>query len=188
MHDLFRRLKALRHRHKMTLDQLAQRSNLTKSYLSKVERGMSEPSISTVLKLAKAFNVDVSDLIGSPDNEDSGVSVVRVGERTPLDRADNKNGYRYEALARRRVYRIMNPFIVYPPHVGDGAHDVFPHSGEEFMLILKGSVLIAVGEQSYELGEGDTVYFDSTLPHRLYSTSESEAEVLVVASDVSLGT
>lgn len=186
MYDLSRRLKALRYSRKITLDQLARRSNLTKSYLSKVERGVSEPSISTVLKLAKAYNVDISDLIGSRQDgdEDDEVSVVRVAERTPLARANNRNGYRYEALAGRRMLRAMNPFIVFPPHVGEGTHDVFPHSGEEFMLILKGSVAITVSNRSYQLEEGDTIYFESTLPHRLFSTSELVAEVLVVASDV----
>ncbi|CAM5192513.1 Transcriptional regulator with XRE-family HTH domain OS=Castellaniella defragrans OX=75697 GN=HNR28_001592 PE=4 SV=1 [Castellaniella defragrans] len=182
MHEFPQRLRLLRRRHRLTLEQLAQRSNLTRSYLSKLERGVSEPSISTVLKLAGAYGVDVSELIGAANTDEGNVSVVRVAERMPLDRASNVSGYRYEALAGRRLACSMNPFIVYPPQAGEGTPAVFPHDGEEFMFVLKGAVSITIQGKAYALEEGDTIYFDSTLPHRVLSVGGGEAQVLVVAT------
>src|SRR5690606_10268771 len=92
MQNLPYRLKALRRQQRLSLDQLAQRSGLTKSYLSKLERGVSEPSISTVLKLAEAYDIGISELIGVGEENGDNVSVVRRHERTPIDRPDRDAG------------------------------------------------------------------------------------------------
>lgn len=182
MQNLSYRLKALRRQRRLSLDQLAQLSGLTKSYLSKLERGMSEPSISTVLKLAQAYGIGISELVGSGEENADHVSVVRFNERTPIDRPDRDAGYRYEAVAGKRLIKAMSPFIVHPPREDQAAPDSFPHSGEEFMFVLKGSVLITVGGREFALDAGDSIYFDSELPHKLRTTGAVEAEVLVVAT------
>ncbi|TEA78830.1 helix-turn-helix domain-containing protein [Allopusillimonas ginsengisoli] len=182
MQNLPYRLKALRRQQRLSLDQLAQRSGLTKSYLSKLERGVSEPSISTVLKLAEAYGIGISELMGIGEEGGDSVSVVRRHERTPLDRPDRDASYRYEAVAGKRLVKSMNPFIIHPPRENQAAPDSFPHSGEEFMLVLKGSVSITVGGRTFDLETGDSIYFDSELPHKLRTISPDDAEVLVVAT------
>ncbi|WP_370459864.1 helix-turn-helix domain-containing protein [Pusillimonas sp. ANT_WB101] len=183
MEDLPHRLRALRRQHNLSLEKLGEQTGLTKSYLSKLERGLSEPSISTVLKLADAYGIGVSRLIGSSeDGEDDSVSVVRQAEREPLTRHGNEDGYRYEAIAGKRLLKAMDPFIVHPPRKNAARPVAFPHRGEEFMFILKGSVHFTVGSKSFDLSAGDSVYFDSELPHQLHTTSKENAEVLVVAS------
>jgi transcriptional regulator with XRE-family HTH domain len=182
MQNLPYRLKALRRLQRLSLDQLAQRSGLTKSYLSKLERGVSEPSISTVLKLAEAYGMGISELMGIGEEGGDSISVVRRNERTPLDRPGRDAGYRYEAVAGKRLVKSMNPFIVHPPRENQAAPDSFPHSGEEFMLVLKGSVSITIGGKKFDLDTGDSVYFDSELPHQLRTIGPDDAEVLVVAT------
>lgn len=182
MNNLPYRLKALRRQQRLSLDLLAQRSGLTKSYLSKLERGVSEPSISTVLKLAEAYGIGISQLMGTGEEGGDNISVVRKHERTPIDRPDRDAGYRYEAVAGKRLVKTMNPFIVYPPRDNQISPDSFPHSGEEFMLVLDGSVSITVGTRKFDLDKGDSIYFDSELPHKLISIGPQEAAVLVVAT------
>ncbi|MYN13867.1 helix-turn-helix domain-containing protein [Pusillimonas sp. TS35] len=182
MQNLPYRLKALRRQHQLSLDQLAQRSGLTKSYLSKLERGISEPSISTVLKLVEAYGIGIAELMGTGEEGSNNICVVRSHERTPLDRHGSKAGYRYEAVAGKRLVKSMNPFIVHPPRENQAAPDSFPHSGEEFMLILKGSVSISIGGEQFDLAKGDSIYFDAELPHQLRTTSKGDAEVLVVTT------
>src|SRR5688572_17350399 len=92
----FWRLKRLRELKGVTLEVLAARAGLTKSYLSKVERGMSVPSIATALKLADAFEVGVGDLFGASEGARDYV-VVRKGERKPFPGRGEKTGHRYEA-------------------------------------------------------------------------------------------
>lgn len=182
MEELPFRLRALRRQQRLSLDQLAQRTSLTKSYLSKLERGISEPSISTVLKLAQAYGIGVPELIGAgKDGNGDSVSVVRSTERQPLRKRSEEMGYRYEAMAGDRLVKAMDPFIVHPPRVSDTTPSSFPHAGEEFMFVLKGSVSLTVGEREYRLAAGDSAYFDSELPHKLITVGRGKAEVLVVA-------
>lgn len=183
MQHLPNRLRALRRQHELSLDQLAQRTGLTKSYLSKVERGLSEPSISTVLKLAQAYSVGVAQLVGADtDEQDQSVSVVRHNQREKLVRGDQKAGYIYEAIAGARHTKAMDPFIIYPPREADARPVSQPHAGEEFMFVLTGTVHVSIGDQAFDLVVGDSIYFDSELPHRISTTSEENAKVLVVAS------
>ena len=81
------RIKLLRRQHGLSLEQLAQRSGLTKSYLSKVERGLCTPSISSALKLAQALAVDVALLFGSP-TDDSQLCITRAGDALRVSSAE----------------------------------------------------------------------------------------------------
>ena len=127
MIDLPHRLRTLRRQQALSLEQLAQRTGLTKSYLSKLERGLSEPSISTVLRLAEAYGVGVSQLVGSDqDAQDELVSLVRVADREALQRGGLGAEYRYESLAGRRKVKAMEPFVVHPPREFPDAAAVFP--------------------------------------------------------------
>ena len=150
MIDLPHRLRTLRRQQALSLEQLAQRTGLTKSYLSKLERGLSEPSISTVLRLAEAYGVGVSQLVGSDQNaQDELVSLVRVADREALQRGGLGAEYRYESLAGRRKVKAMEPFVVHPPREFPDATAVFPHPGEEFLLVLKGAIEVQVGERQF---------------------------------------
>nr|WP_226846526.1 MULTISPECIES: XRE family transcriptional regulator [Achromobacter] len=183
MIDLPHRLRTLRRQQTLSLEQLAQRTGLTKSYLSKLERGLSEPSISTVLRLAEAYGVGVSQLVGDDGAaQDEVVSVVRVADREALQRRGLGSEYHYESLAGRRKVKAMEPFVVHPPREFPDAAAVFPHPGEEFLLVLKGAIEVHVGERQFRLETGDSVYFDSELPHRMRTVSRAMAEVLVVAA------
>lgn len=183
MHDFAYRLRVIRKKYGLTLEQLAQKSGLTKSYISKLERAVSQPSISTVLKLSSALGVDMSALVAATGNPNDKVNVIRTNERKPLGRPGTSHGNRYETIASNRSFGSMNPFIVYPPHKIKGKPAVFPHKGEEFMFVVKGKVKITIADETYSLDVGDSVYFDASLPHQLLSLSEEEAEVLVVTSN-----
>ncbi|MCH1996990.1 cupin domain-containing protein, partial [Achromobacter xylosoxidans] len=84
--------------------------------------------------------------------------------------------------AGRRKVKAMEPFIVHPPREFPDAAAVFPHPGEEFLLVLKGAIEVQVGEREFRLDAGDSLYFDSELPHRMRTVSRGAAEVLVVAA------
>lgn len=181
MHDLPYRLRAFRRQNELSLDALSEKTGLTKSYLSKVERGLSEPSISTVLKLAKAYQIGIAQLLGrSEDGYDESITVVKKAERDSLSHEDAL--IRAEAIVGKRLIKKMNPFMIYPPI---DAHDrpfTEPHSGEEFMFVVEGSINLVIGAKQFELEKGDSVYFDAEFPHRVSSLGNEIAEVLVVTS------
>ncbi|MFB7948535.1 helix-turn-helix domain-containing protein [Kitasatospora phosalacinea] len=172
------RLRALRTQNRLSLEALAAQAGVTKSYLSKVERGLSEPSISTALKLAQALGVEVGRLF-SEEVEPELVTVVRAGERTPLGGAQ---GSRYEGIAAALPGKQMVPFMVYPPV--DGPVEAFKsHRGEEFLFVHAGHAELEFPERTVALGPGDSVYFNAAVPHRCRSTGGRAAEILVVIHD-----
>jgi len=181
--DLPYRLRTLRRQHQHSLAVLALKTGLTRSYLSKLERGVSTPSATTVIKLAQAYGLSVAQLTGSGSEAlDEMVSVVRAHERQALVRHGSALGYGYQAISGGKRVKAMQPFVVLPPHDYPARETAHPHAGEEFMLVLKGSVEIVVGERCFRLDSGDAVYFDASFPHRMRSLGKIQAEVLVVAA------
>lgn len=172
------RIRFLRRQRDMTLDQLSGLSNLTKSYVSKVERGLSVPSISTAMKIADSFNITVSQLLGE-DEYDDAVSIVRKNERRSFMGAGSSSGYDYELIAAPKKFKSMEPFIVRPPLEFQDKH-VFEHAGEELIFVLSGSVEIELSGKLVRLDSGDTIYFDAYLPHRTRSVGNQQASVLIV--------
>ena len=179
------RIRFLRRQRNMTLDQLASLSNLTKSYVSKVERGLSVPSISTAMKIAESFNVTVGQLLGEDGYEDA-VSIVRKNERRSFMRDGGSSGYDYELIAAPKKFKSMEPFIMTPPLEFQDKH-VFEHAGEELIFVLSGSIEIELSGKLVRLDPGDTIYFDAHLPHRTRSVGNKNASVLVVIAGTKQG-
>lgn len=177
-----RGLKLLRKQRKLTLDALAQRAGLTKGYLSKVERGLSVPSIAAVMKMASTLGVSVGELLGEANSHES-VHVVRAGERRPFERASTKIGYNYEAIAPSRVVKAMEPFVMRPPLTLSRGKHMFTHAGDELFFVLKGKVELKFEDQSVTLGPGDSAYFNGSVRHRSRSLGRIPAEVLIVISN-----
>ncbi|MEV0533566.1 XRE family transcriptional regulator [Kitasatospora sp. NPDC050463] len=175
------RVRVLRKQNRLSLEALAARVGVTKSYLSKVERGLSDPSISTALKLAHALKVDVGRLF-SEDVEPELITVVRAGERTPMADGAGPGAPHYEGIATGLSGKRMVPFMVYPP-VEPGDSPFKSHAGEEFFFVHAGTVDLEFPERTVELAPGDSVYFNSALPHRCRSTGPVPAAVLVVIHD-----
>jgi len=171
-------IRRLRRKRSVTLETLAQWCGLTKGYLSKVERDLKSPPISTLSRIARALGVDMTDFF-ERDNDGARCHLVRRHERQPITRDGSLFGYYYEAIAHRRRRKIMEPFIItLTPHATD--QTVFSHEGEEMMLVLTGRMLFFFGQERYECLEGDCVYFDSGVSHRGECLGDEEAKVLVV--------
>ncbi len=164
-------LRAVRRERGLTLEGLAAATGLTKSYLSKIERGRSTPSIAVALKVARALDVDVGRLF----------SEEAAQEKIAVDRAARRGEERYAALAANLLGKSMSPFVVRPG--GRGADDPVPeHTGEEFVFVHAGRVELEYGDRTLALGPGDSAYFDASVGHRIRAVGAAPAEVVVVAT------
>ncbi|MCX4098471.1 helix-turn-helix domain-containing protein [Nocardia sp. alder85J] len=174
-------LRSHRRRAGLSLEALAERTGLTKSYLSKIERGLSTPSIAVALKIAHVLETDVAQLFAAnPDN--SLLAVARAGENEP-DAASP--AAHYHPLATQLVGKAMQPFIVHPgtePGPPDNEH-----AGDEFIFVHSGTVELALPGSVITLDRGDSLYFDANTPHRLRSVSPERAEVVVIVHDRDAG-
>jgi transcriptional regulator with XRE-family HTH domain len=176
------RIRFLRQQRGMTLEELSASSKLTKSLVSKIERGVSVPSISTAMRLAGSFDITISQLLGE-NHYDDAISIVRKDERRSFMRPGSSAGYNYEMVAGPKRFKRMEPYIMKPP-LQFQEKRLFEHVGEEFMFVLSGAIEVEISGQTHQLRSGDALYFDSHLPHRTRSLGGKYAEVLVVVTEM----
>ncbi|GAA4659765.1 helix-turn-helix domain-containing protein [Streptomyces buecherae] len=177
---MINRVRQLRKERLLTLEALAERTGVTKSYLSKVERGYSTPSIAVSVSLAKALHVPLGNLF-TDATDASEITVTRAGERQVLS-SDEEPGSRYEGIALEAGDKRMTPFMLYPPHDA-GPAPFRDHPGEEFVFVHAGSAELIFPSMTVPLEPGDSVYFKATTPHKVRSTSAERAAVLLLVSD-----
>jgi transcriptional regulator with XRE-family HTH domain len=163
----------------ITLEQLASLTGFTTSYLSKIENRRKVPPIATLARIARALEVDIAYFFdGERATKDESVSVVRASERQPVIRGGTSFGYDYEGLAHTKRNKHMEPFIfTFPSSISKDVS--FEHEGEEFVFVLSGRVKFETGNRSWVLQPGDSLYMDSSIPHRGHSIG-GEAKALVI--------
>jgi transcriptional regulator with XRE-family HTH domain len=162
-------LRAVRQQRGMTLEELAAETDLTKSYLSKIERQHSTPSIAVAMRLAQALDVDVAQLF----SEDPSATTLSV------DRADERSANRYHAVAAAMLGKSMSPFLVRPT-LKFAEHPHPAHAGQELVFVHAGTVELRYEDRLVALAVGDCAYFDSSLPHQLRQRGSTRSEVLVI--------
>ncbi len=174
--DIGTRLAALRDVCEIKPEQAAEKLGIsTEQYLS-YESGKSDFSFSFLYNAAELFGVDVLDIISGESPQLSTCCVVRKGKGYDITR--NK-AYDYMHLAYTFREKKAEPFLVTltPKRKKPEMHG---HEGQEFNYMVKGKMKFFIGEQSYELNEGDSVYFDSSVPHAEEAIGEEEAQFIAV--------
>jgi transcriptional regulator with XRE-family HTH domain len=169
------KLKLLRVQAGMTLETLARAADLTRSYVSKVERGASTPSIGVALKLAKALGVPVEELFGEPSDSDP-VTITRA--RMALAR--NPAHGEPRVVAGTAPGHRMLAFVLQPGKGRERGHPMSHHEGEEIIYVLKGAITLQLADRSEALEAGDCAHFNSAVPHKITSRGDEPAEVLLV--------
>lgn len=187
------RLRAARVAHGLTLEALAELSGFTKGYLSKIENGKKAPPIGSLARIARAMGIELSYFFVEPgdtdgalvDGGDPAVSVVHHWERKPVVRGGSAFGYDYVSLAHKKERKHMDPFMFTFPSETD-LDFFFEHPGEEFVYLLSGKVefefKIKGRLQRCILEAGDSLYFESSTPHRGRAL-QGDAQAIVVVME-----
>lgn len=153
----------------MSLKELAEKIDLTASFLSQIERDLAEPSITSLRKIANALDVPIFYFLMT--DEDSS-PVVRKNERKTLRFPESHLEYE---LLTPDVSRMMEVFIATLDPETDGVGELeSTHPGEECILILEGKMEITVGEETYILEEGDSIYYFASLPHTVRNAGKKK--------------
>jgi transcriptional regulator with XRE-family HTH domain len=176
---IVKKIRSIRLQRKLTLQQVADRTGFTRSYLSMLESGKKSPPIATLSRIARALDVDIAAFFEqkTPENR---ITVVLKGEREVVVRDGSTFGYVYESVAPAKRQKIMEPFVItHPPGIEGSWSD---HEGEEFLYVLEGKVRFFYGEKEYILEEGDCIYFDGSIRHRGDGIGDGPAKTLVVIS------
>ena len=173
------RIKQLRENKRISITELSQMTGYDEQTLRNIEDNTASPQLGTIIKLSKALDAALQRII-SKEGEKL-YSVARKGESKKTHRSSSakstKKTYTYMSLAPEVKGRHMEALIVQLENVRDDEHSV--HSGEEFIYVLEGTVLLEIGQDHFELHPGDSAYYLSTTPHLLWSKGES-AKILAV--------
>jgi len=148
----------------MTVVELAKVAGLSAGMLSKIEHGLTSPSLSTLKNLAEALHVPVTALFRRFE-EERDVSFVKAGEGLKIERRGTRAGHQYQLLGHTVGKAIgMEPYLITLTDESD-VFPIFQHSGVEFLYMLEGEVGYRHGNKTYVMQPGDSLFFDSDAPH-----------------------
>lgn len=175
-----RRIRGLRERDQLTLQELAERSGVATSTIQKIETGQMMPSVAVLLKVARGLGRRISDLVR---DESAVTDVVHLTapERQPIC-VDNN------LLVERLTGGLHKPSVemwrvtLYPRDGRASRSETICYEGEELILCELGSVVFRIGEENHRLEAGDTLHFKASLPHSWHSDGTSLTQFTITST------
>lgn len=168
----------------VSVEQLAERSGCESALISKIEAGEQVPSLAPLIKITRALGVRLGTLLD--DAGGLGPVVTRhqqAAGSTRLRSLETGAGQKsstldFFSLAEGKATRHIEPFLV-TVHPGESAA-TSSHEGEELLYVLEGSIAVEYGKTVHTLGPGDSIYYDSIVPHVVRSADSAAARLLAV--------
>lgn len=173
--EIGEKVKRLRLQRGLTQEELAARTELSKGFISQLERDITSPSIATLMDILEALGTDIAAFFNETQNE----KVVYPAEDMFVKEADGGAATCWLVTSAQR--NALEPILVTLP-AGAGTEPDDPHEGEEFGYVLQGAVWLQLGEQRFRVRRGDSFYFRPTAPHWLRSAGRMQARVLWVST------
>jgi transcriptional regulator with XRE-family HTH domain len=175
------KLRALRLKKKIGLVELGRHTGLSAGMLSKVERGKLYPTLPTLLRIALVFSVGL-EYFFSDDQKRRVLAIVRSAERKRFpERPDGRDvSFYFESLDFAAVERKLNAYYAEFQPLPAGKARPHHHPGVEFLSVLRGKLEMRIGAEEHELDSGDSIYFDSSVPHSYRRISQKPCSAMVV--------
>jgi len=172
------KIRTLRRCQSRTLSDVAGQCGFTVSFLSKIESGKTSPPLATLAKIATALGISLADLI---DGSGTGGTVHTTAQKLGARQATRtEKGYSFHMLASERGGKLIQPFLMTAER-GKVKPSILSHRGEEFIYVLAGRMRYRVGDTTYTLGPGDSLYFNSEESHDFSPISKGVRYLAVFA-------
>lgn len=162
---------------KLTLHDVSEAASISLSFLSEIERDKANPSMSVLKRIGNALQINFRDLLA--DDERS--LVIRKNERKPLVQSEGSRISWY-ALSQGNSNKLSPLWGVLEEGGSSGEIGVGHSEGEEFTFVVSGKLEIYIGTDRYVLEEGDSIYYDATIPHRYKNIWKGETVLLSVST------
>lgn len=172
--DIGHKIKQLRIKNALTLEELASRSELTKGFLSQVERNLTSPSVSTLNDILEALGVTLASFFQETKEE----KTVFTQEDFFIDERDECTIHWIVPNAQKNE---MEPILLDLPQNGVSAA-IDPHDGEEFGYVLQGKITLINGDKAYTVKKGETFYISGRYTHELRNQGKQDAKVLWITT------
>ena len=164
---------------------LAERSGVPVDLIKLIEEGGHIPDLAPLVKISRALGVRLGTLLD--DHEELGPVISRSGSAEETvrfftgrssDSGTEREGLTFKALAADKNSRHMEPFIIDIEPTADQKKST--HEGEEFIYVLAGSLAVEYGSDNHVLNAGDSIYYDSIVPHRVIAAGNQSVRILAV--------
>lgn len=178
------KIAALREAHNLSVEELAERCGCEASIISSLESGEIAPSLAPLIQITRALGVRLGTLVD--DDTELGPVVTRSAEADPsvrmksLQTASDAGKLDFFSLAEGKGSRHMEPFMITVHPVPADEHKLSGHEGEEFLFVLDGALEVEYGKDLHVLNVGDSIYYDSIVPHQVRAHGEGDARILAV--------
>ena len=173
------KIREIRQKEKLTLNDLAEETGLTPSYISQVERGLIEPSISSLRRISAALGVPLYVFLTEEKEQHV---LIRANERGKLELPHSNIIYEFVTPvgADKKVKSKME--IIYMRLKGKSwsSDKSFVHPADECIFLIEGVMEVELGTERYTLYEGDSIYIQEHIPHRFYNAGDKTATFISV--------
>ncbi len=177
-------VKQLREEQELTLEELSARSNVSVEKLTEIESNRSIPSLGVLIRISRALGSRLGTLLDGQENTGAVINRRREVNEFPSfsgPDAEDSAHLRFFSLAKDKSDRHMEPLVIaVKPNSADHPELRSEHEGEEFLFVLDGEIVFYYGNDKHTLSVGDSVYFDSIVPH--YLGNERDTRALVLAT------
>lgn len=178
------KIKALRETKEISIAELAERTGLAEEQINRIENNVDIPSLAPLIKIARALGVRLGTFLD--DQDEMGAVVCRKQETVDNtisfsnNAMDARTHMHYQSLAKSKSDRHMEPFIVDIEATNDTQYTLSSHEGEEFIYVMEGVIEICHGKKNHIIKTGDTIYYDSIVPHHVHGYEGQAAKILAV--------
>jgi len=174
------RIKSLRETHGISLEDLSQRTQMSVEELTQIEDSNIAANLSPLITIARALGMRLGTLLD--DDEGIGPALTRAKDlesssrRLALETGSSDAPLDFFSLAEGKISRHMDPFIIdIAPNI---PRKLDTHEGEEFIYCMSGAVKIEYGTETYLLGPGDSLYYDTVVPHQVRGAGDGTSRIL----------
>ena len=178
------KIKALRESRQISVEDLMERTGLAQEQIERIESNVDIPSLAPLIKIARALGVRLGTFLD--DQDGSGAVVCRKEEHIDNSISFSNNAVsarthmQYHSLSASKADRHMEPFIIDINQTDENAYELSSHEGEEFIYVMDGVVEIAYGKKKHVIEAGDSIYYDSIVPHHVHGFEGQAARILAV--------
>ena len=173
------RLRELRETCDYTIEELAEEFNIDPAVYASYEENGKDIPISLIYEIANKFKVDFTEIVTGTPGRLNTYHVIRRGHGKIVNRNPE---YHFEDLAYRYADKVMQPLLV-TLDPDDTPAKLITHSGQEFNMVLEGTVIVSLGDKEFVLEPGDSIYFNPTIPHGQRCGGTAKARFLTVIAE-----
>jgi len=177
------KIKNLRESRKISKEDLSKETNVSLDLINSIEKGEAVPSLTPLTKIARTLGVRLGTFLD--DAPQNGPLIVKKGKSDQVvyfsgeENQTDVSALDFHSLGAGKNDRNMEPFII-DVHTNEGDFNLSSHEGEEFIYVLEGEIEVKYGQDSYVIAKGDSIYYDSIIPHHLHSHNGEISKILAV--------